>query len=61
MIAAERRRKMGMRRKKVEEEVKIKLLLIFTFLEFHRWGLGDGRQQKKSLEGALQGMAIKNL
>ena len=46
---------------KVEEEVEMEMLLIFTFLEFHRWRLGDGRQQKKSLGGALPGRAIDNL
>ena len=51
-MAAERRRKMGMRRKKVEEEVKKQFL---TFLEFYRWGLGGGRQQRRSLGGSLQG------
>ena len=56
-MAAERRRKMGMRRKKVEEEVKfLSKLFLFTFLEFYSWGLGDGRQQKRSLAGALRGM-----
>ena len=49
-MAAERRRKMGMRRKKAEEEVEkdflhlsnfkkeveMKMLLIFIFLEFYR-------------------------
>ena len=40
---------------KLEEEVKKYDFFIFIFVEFDRWVRGDGIQQKRSLEGALQG------